>query len=316
MVLGKTKPCESASPRSSHEPIIVFDRETGAYETEAVYGEGWLRWAYGNPVGRLSVWALAKRAWFSRWYGRRMASPASRARIAPFLSRYGVDSAEFAKDPAEYASFNEFFTRALKPRSRPVDPSPRAIVFPADGRHLGFQDIDAAPGVYAKGQRLDIAALLRPALGDAPAPRGASVVISRLCPVDYHRFHFAAGGRAARPRPVPGDLFSVSPIALRRGLSYLLQNKRVVTAIEHPSLGRHWQIEIGATNVGGILQTFDPAQPVEKGDEKGIFAFGGSCVVTVFPKNRVSLAPDLLQHSADGVELRAKMGARMAESLV
>ncbi len=313
MDTGKSKPCVSVSARSSHEPITVFNRVTGRYETEAVYGEQWLRRAYGNPLGRLGVWAIAKRAWFSRWYGRRMSSPRSRRRIASFVERYGVDASEFAKLPGNFASFNDFFTRALKPESRPVDPDPRAVVFPADARHLGFQDIEAAQGIYAKGQRLDIADLMRAA--GSKAPRRAAVVISRLCPVDYHRFHFAAGGRAGKAHIVPGDLFSVSPIALRRSLDYLLNNKRLVTEIEHPVLGPHWQVEIGATNVGSIVQTYAPGNDAAKGAEKGHFAFGGSCVVTVFPQDRVTLAPDLLRHSAEGIELYARMGTSMAALL-
>ncbi|MCC5806234.1 MAG: phosphatidylserine decarboxylase [Opitutales bacterium] len=313
MDTGKNKPCESAPPRSSREPIIVFNRETGQYETEVVYGEGWLRWAYGAAPGRLSVWAIAKRAWFSRWYGLRMSTLRSRERIAPFIERYGVDAAEFAKSPGEYSSFNDFFTRSLKPECRPVDPNPRAFVFPADARHLGFQDIAAADGVYAKGQRLDIAALLGAVSGEAPGR--AAVVISRLCPVDYHRFHFAAGGFTGEARFISGDLFSVSPIALRRSLDYLLDNKRVVTEIEHPVLGRHWQVEIGATNVGSIVQTYKPGGDASKGAEKGYFAFGGSCVVTVLPAERVALAADLLRHSAEGNELYARMGTPMAALL-
>ncbi len=313
MDTGKSRPCESAPPRSSREPIIVFNRETGQYETEAVYGEKWLRRAYGNPLGRLCVWAIAKRAWFSRWYGRRMSTPRSRRRIAPFIEHYGVDASEFATPPGGFASFNDFFTRALRPDCRPVDPDPRAVIFPADARHLGFQDVEAVGGVYAKGQRLDIAALLRATSGEAP--RRASVVISRLCPVDYHRFHFAVGGLAGEARLIPGDLFSVSPIALRRSLDYLINNKRVVTEIVHPALGRHWQIEIGATNVGSIMQTYIPGNDAAKGAEKGYFAFGGSCVVTVLPADRVALAPDLLRHSAEGTELYARMGTPMAELL-
>ena len=78
------------------DPITFFNRHSGRLEQESIYGEGFLRAAYENPIGRLVVAALIKRAAFSRWYGRRMDQPASRSRIAPFIEHYHLDPAEFA----------------------------------------------------------------------------------------------------------------------------------------------------------------------------------------------------------------------------
>src|SRR5512132_944061 len=84
-----------AAPMAS-EPIQFFNRYTGVIETENVYGDRFLRWTYGNPLGRLSLHALVKRAAFSRWYGRRMDAPASRTKVAPFISTYKVNARELA----------------------------------------------------------------------------------------------------------------------------------------------------------------------------------------------------------------------------
>ncbi|MDX1680875.1 MAG: phosphatidylserine decarboxylase [Akkermansiaceae bacterium] len=292
------------------DPIIFFNRHTGEHETEQVYGEGFLRWVYGNPLGRLALHGLAKRSLFSKWYGYRMDRPTSRKRIAPFIEKYGLDSSEFLDDPDSFESFNAFFWRKLIPEARPIDSKPDSVVFPADGRHLGFQKASDIESVFIKGQRFDLAALL----GDAKLAEQYSdgaLVLSRLCPIDYHRFHFPVAGIPGPLRIINGPLFSVSPIALRQQLGYLWQNKRVVTPVATEDMGIVQCLEIGATCVGSIHQTFTPEQPVEKGAEKGYFAFGGSSTLTLFEPGTVTLAQDLLDHSAQQTELYAQMGTPM-----
>ncbi|MFP6903285.1 MAG: phosphatidylserine decarboxylase, partial [Verrucomicrobiia bacterium] len=89
------------------------------------------------------------------------------------------------------------------------------------------------------------------------------------------------------------------------------ENKRVITEIETKQLGKVLVLEIGATNVGSVNHTFVPTRPVEKGEEKGYFAFGGSATFTLFEPGRVRLAEDLLEQSAQQCELYAKVGDRM-----
>src|SRR5262245_15708068 len=143
------------------EGIEYFNRYTGRIETEDVYGQGFLRWTYGNPIGRLSLHTMVKRAFFSRWYGGRMDRPRSRKKVRPFIGRYGVDAGEFAHTPESFKTFNEFFYRKLKPGARPIDPRPDVAVFPADGRHLGFQDLSQAEGIFVKGAVFELAELLQ-----------------------------------------------------------------------------------------------------------------------------------------------------------
>jgi phosphatidylserine decarboxylase len=297
------------------EPIRYHDRQRNTLATEQVYGERWLRLAYETAAGRLAVGLLLKRAVFSRWYGRRMGRPASAARVAPFIRDYGLDAAEFARAPADFTSFNEFFCRALKPGARPIaaPDDPRVAVLPADGRHLAFPDVDAAAGFYAKGATFTLAELLGdPALGAEFA--GGAMLISRLCPVDYHRFHFPADGTPSPARLLNGWLYSVSPIALRRNLCYLVENKRLLTLLETAAFGRVALLEIGATNVGTVRQSYTPNRPVVKGAEKGWFEFGGSCVITVFAHGRIRFDADLVELSAECVETYAKMGDRLGEA--
>lgn len=294
---------------SAEGDIRYWNRERGRIETEAVYGEAFLRWAYGSPLGRFAVRVLVQRPVFSAWYGWRMDRPASARQIRPFVERYGVDPAEFARDIDDFTSFNDFFSRALKPEARPVDPAAGAVVFPADGRHLAIPDVGKATRFYAKGQHFDLAGLV----GDrdlAAGYAGGSLLISRLCPTDYHRFHFPLAGVPGAARPLPGSLRSVSPLALRRNLSILWENRRYLTRVAGSPAGDYLMLEIGATCVGRVHQTATAGTAVAKGAEKGYFAFGGSCVATVFKPGAVCFDDDLVERGAGGIEVYAKMGER------
>ena len=299
-----------AGYKTTVEPIRYFNRHTGNFQTEQVYGEGFLRWSYGNPLGAISLAAFVKRPFFSKWYGRRMDKPESAARVRPFIAQYGLDPEDFAQAPESYQSFNEFFYRKLKPTARPIDADESSVVFPADGRHLGFQRASDIAGVFVKGQKFDLSALL----GDGElAARYAdgSLILSRLCPVDYHRFHFPIAGTPGETRLIEGPLFSVNPIALRQRLTYLWTNKRAITELQTERFGTVLCLEIGATCVGTIEQTFTPGKPVAKGEEKGYFAFGGSSTLMLFEPGVVQLEADLLENSAQQIELYARIGSRM-----
>lgn len=295
-------------------PIQFFNRLTQRLETEAVYGEGPLRFVYENPLGQLALHALVKRSMFSAWYGSRMDSPASAAKIAPFIKEYGVDVSEFA-DPMEgYKSFNDFFYRKLKPAARPIVADEDAIALPADGRHLVIPDVSQCRDFLVKGIRFDITALLGDSGLSSRFEKG-SVLISRLCPTDYHRFHFPCGGIAESPRKIHGALFSVSPIALMKRPTIFWENKRYVTRMRTQGLGDVVFLEVGATCVGSVVHTSTPGQIICKGDEKGYFRFGGSCVITLFEPGRVRFSADLLEHSAAGREVYARMGDEAARCL-
>lgn len=297
----------------SAEPIRYFDRYARSLKTEQIYGEKWLRFAYENPAGRFFVWLAARRAFFSRWYGWKMRKPASALRVLPFITEYNLNVDEFAKSAFDYKTFNEFFYRALKPAARPIADGARIAVFPADGRHLAMPNVDTADGFYVKGAKFSLGELL----GDESLAikfAGGAMLISRLCPVDYHRFHFPVGGVPNEPRLINGWLYSVSPVALRRNVRYLVENKRELTLIESPEFGTVAVLEVGATNVGSITQSFVPGRTMAKGDEKGLFAFGGSCVITLFQRGRIRFDADLLSSSEQHVELYAKMGDRLGEA--
>lgn len=292
------------------DAIQFFNRYTQRVETEQIYGEQFLRWIYGTLTGRLALHAVAKRTFFSRWYGWRMDQPASRAKVAPFIQNFRVDPGEFADAPDSYRTFNEFFYRKLKPAARPIAGDARTAVFPADGRHLGFTDLSQTEGIFVKGQVFKLRELLRDHELAEQFHRGTAI-LSRLCPVDYHRYHFPVAGLATEPRIVNGWLYSVSPIALRQNIHIFTENKRAITRIESPEFGTVLMLEVGATNVGSFEYTFPPNSRVAKGAEKGYFKFGGSSTITLFEPGCVKLDADLLAHTAEHRELYARMGDRL-----
>jgi phosphatidylserine decarboxylase len=238
-----------------------------------------------------------------------MDRPSSARRVEPFVKAFGLDPSEFADpDLKSYRTFNDFFYRKLKSSARPLDPRPEMAVLPADGRHLGFPDASRVKGIFAKGQTFDIPALVADrALGERYA-RG-TVVCSRLCPVDYHRFHFPVAGVPGEPVLAKGQLYSVNPIALRRSAAYLWQNKRQRVTIDAGPFGLVTMVSVGATNVGTIIETYKPGQAVAKGDEKGYFRFGGSFVATIFEPGRIKLEDDLIHAGETAVEVYAKVGS-------
>ena len=293
------------------DEIVYFDRYQKKTCVEEIYGDRALRWTYGTLAGRITLHLLVKRALFSRWYGWRMDQPSSRRKIQPFIERYGLDTREFQLSPEEFKSFNEFFFRQLKPAARPVNPDPSVLVFPADGRHLCIPDLSQSTGLFVKGETFSLPELLR---DSALAKRYASgsLLLSRLCPVDYHRFHFPVAGTPDAARIINGPLFSVNPVALSRNIGILTANKRCITEVHTEHLGTVLLLEIGATCVGSIRQTFAPGQPAAKGSEKGYFRFGGSSTITIFEPGRVRFDPDLLEQSLRHRELYARQGDQMA----
>jgi phosphatidylserine decarboxylase len=141
--------------------------------------------------------------------------------------------------------------------------------------------------------------------------QNGAYIIVRLCPADYHRFHFPVAGTAHSAQLIPGKYYSVSPIALEKLARVYCQNKRMLTQIDSDHFGKVLMLEVGATFVGGMEQTFTPEQRVEKGEEKGYFKFGGSTVILFFQEGMIEIDGDLLKNTERGLETAVKMGMRI-----
>ncbi len=294
------------------QQIEFYNRYSSQIEIEEIYGEKWLKFIYNNSFGKFLLWLIVKRTVFSYLYGRWAKSKLSIKEIIPFIEKYKLNENEFILKSNQFTSFNDFFIRKLKPESRPIDEAVNSVIFPADGRHLGFQNINPENNFYVKDQQLDLIKLLG-SYKLADQFKNGSMVFSRLCPIDYHRFHFPYSGIVKYAKLINGPLFSVSPLALKQNLKILSENKRCLTLLEINNNFNVAIVEVGATNVGSIVQTHNSNTRIIKGDEKGYFQFGGSAIITLFPEGKIRLADDLVAHSESGREIFARMGDKLGE---
>jgi len=290
------------------QPVIFVNRATHNLDTEKIAGEFWLRWLYGNPTGEMTLEALVKRKFISDWYGKFMDKPSSVEKIAPFVKEFGINMNEVAD--TNFNSFNDFFIRKLKPSARPVDTSLMAIVSPGDGKLLAYPDISNANFII-KGVKFNLYGFLQDSTL-ANEFSGASMYILRLCPTDYHRFHFPLSAEVLYSKKIDGSYYSVSPIALREKIKLMTENKREYTVMKNSYVGKFIMAEVGATMVGSIIQTYKK-QIVCKGAEKGYFKFGGSTIVLLFKHGSVTIDKDLIENTAKGYETAVKMGEHIGE---
>ena len=293
-------------PSQEPGPIRYIDRQTGELKTEKVAGEKWLVWLYNNPVGEATLAMLVKRKFVSSLYGRMMDKPSSAEKIQPFVKEYRIDLSIAEKQ--EFNSFNDFFTRKLKKNARPVDKDSNVVVSPADGKLMAWSDVSDADFLI-KGYRFDVYSFLHDSIL-ATRYKDGSLIIIRLAPNDYHRFHFPVSGTVLPVTKIDGNYYSVNPIALREMADIFLLNKREYTVITNDRFGKVVMAEVGATMVGSIIQTY-VGNTVAKGEEKGYFKFGGSTVVLLFEPDKILIDNDLLANTQKGLETYVLMGERI-----
>ena len=286
------------------QQIEYIDRATGKKVAESVMGDSALRFAYETMLGRTLWPVLFGSRFVSAVMGRRYDSPRSRRDIPKLASIPGCQPDEAEKPVGDYASFNDFFTRRLKPGARPVGDG---VVSPADGRLMLYLSADADRPFPLKGATRSLRSVFD---GDAPAGL-YDIAVVRLAPVDYHRFHFPCDCRTPDPvRVVPGKYHSVNPIALLRYPDVYADNERQILACD-ADFGRFWLVDVGAFGVGSIMQTYSGGSH-SKGDEKGYFKFGGSTVIIVTRAGALTFDGDIVRNSAAGLETRVLCRERIA----
>ncbi|MDR2432879.1 MAG: archaetidylserine decarboxylase [Puniceicoccales bacterium] len=291
--------------------IVFFNRYTNTVEEEEIVGELWIRLAHSTAIGRLATALLFKRKLFSVLFGKFASSPASSREIEPFIERYNLKSDSFEKKVSEFTSFNDFFIRKLKPSARPISPKSNTITAPTDGRHLAYVNMKNFSPFFIKGEQLSVEDLI---VDKATAKKftNGSVLISRLSPIDYHRFHFPIACVPNKTFLIRGEYSSIHPMAMNGMIDTFLRNKKTSTLLCTKNCGNILMVEIGAICVGSIQQTFVPKKPALKGDEKGYFEFGGSTVILIFENGRVQFSDDILENTASGVETYVLMGDEVA----
>ena len=292
--------------------INYIERSTGELLEEKIPGEKYLKFLYYNPLGKLSLNLLVKRKFLSEFYGRKMDSPNSKDKIASFVENYNINMNESEKNIEDFISFNDFFYRKLKTGSRKIDYNSNVLASPSDGKILAFENINQLDEYFVKG---DIFSLKEFFQNDELAKiyEGGTFLIIRLAPVDYHRFHFPAGGTISESKLIGGRYFSVSTLAVKENIKIFLENKREYSILETEEFGKIALFEIGASMVGGIKQSYKANTFVDKGDEKGYFYFGGSTCILVFEKDKIKIDEDILKNTSNSLETKIYMGEKIGE---
>lgn len=294
--------------------IQVYNRKTNKYDTENVAGDKYIKWAYESPLGKSFVELFIKRKLFSKLYGNFCDSKLSIKKINSFIKNFNIDTNIFTDDPSDFKSFNDFFIRKLTPESRPINKDKNILISPGDGRLLAYTNIDINSLIQVKGITYSLSELLE----DNPIANeyaGGTCLVLRLCPVDYHRLHFIDNGIPEKSNIVNGNYYSVNPTALERIPKLYCQNKREWSIFHSENFGDVILMEVGATCVGSIVQTYEPNKRVSKGDEKSYFKFGGSTTILFFKENTVNIDDDILIQSSFGFETKVIMGEKIGEKI-
>ncbi|WP_285711851.1 archaetidylserine decarboxylase [Erythrobacter oryzae] len=246
--------------------------------------------------------------------------------IRRFVAAYGVNLAEAARGIGEFASFNDFFTRELKPGARPLADATKFILSPADGAVSQLGPVSGGRIIQAKGRDYSVAEILGCGPEEAARFEGGRFITIYLSPKDYHRVHMPAAGTLAQTTYIPGDLYSVNT-ATAAGVDRLFaRNERLSCRFDGPD-GHFASIMVGAMIVAGI-DTVWPNQfrthasaPVHEdfvlqgrsfaaGDEMGRF-YLGSTVVLLFEPGRVEWRSDL--NPGDPLRMGEAIAARLSD---
>lgn len=295
----------------SNAEIRIWNRGKKREEVEKVYGGQWVERLYGNRLGQFLTDQVLSGHWLSKAYGFYESSPVSRKKIEPFIRDFSIPMEEFETGP--FRCFNDFFVRRFRPGARPFAAEPWRMPAFAEARYLAFENVAKDDAFPVKGAKLTPSVLLG---GDRQAREfeGGPLLIARLCPTDYHRFHFPDSGEVQGHAVIPGALHSVNPLALRYRQEILATNERQVTFLETDHFGKVAYVEVGALCVGKIVQSHSLQGRFERGEEKGYFLFGGSTVIVLGQPGAWSPDADLLERTREGQEVFIQLGDALATS--
>jgi phosphatidylserine decarboxylase len=297
--------------------IKYFNRITGKVDVEKVYGDWFIKFLYTSFAGQ-RVGGIFTNRYFSKLYGGLQDLPNSHKKVRPFIEKFNIPIDEYepgtrpsldARD--SYRTFNEFFIRKFKLGKRNfVSESHRMPAF-AEARYVGFEAINDKSLYPVKGNFLRAKDLI----GNEQVAKifeGGPLLIARLCPVDYHRYHYPDDGKVLDHYSIPGAFDSVNPMALKFKNQIFIQNERYVSVLQTENFGRLAYIEVGAICVGKIVQSHRWNKPFTRGEEKGYFLFGGSTVIVVGEKGAWKPSQDIISNTDKGIETYLHLGLEVA----
>lgn len=292
--------------------IQYYDRYSGQIQTEKVMAGKSIEWLYSSFVGRFFLPILTKR-FISRLMGWWQSRPQSAKGIPQFISDFDIRIKDFLpeKDGQEnYSNFNAFFIRRYREGLRPFAQDQKTMPAFCEARYFGVEKVTENLRFPVKGQFLKASELLGSSKWASTFEEGP-LMIARLCPVDYHWFHFPDQGKILDSFRIPGAFHSVSPLALKHEPQVFCVNERQVTILETENFGKIAYIEVGALCVGRIVQTYR-SSTFKRGEKKGHFLFGGSTVIILGEKGAWRPADDILYYSSLKLETLLRLGVPAA----
>lgn len=312
-----------------HMGNYVVDRYTGekTFEEMSIYVRlGMHLLYYGTAEEYALHWAKTQELLKaeSEKMGKQYDDPSSVAHIEPFIKSFNLEPTlpEMKQpDPTKYATFNEFFAREIKEEARPIaDPHDDLVVSsPADCRLTAYPTIDLATKYWIKGHGFTLEKLFG-SLELAQQFDGGSLVIARLAPQDYHRWHSPVSGTITSVKEIPGAYYTVNPQAINEPgtLDVFCENRRSVMTIKRSSTGNTIAVvAVGAMLVGSIkyVPRVEVGAEVRRGECLGAFYYGGSTVIVLYPKGEVEHDADLVKNSTEhAMETLMKVGWRTGGS--
>lgn len=264
---------------------------------------GTLRFLYHNALGRFLLRVLISRP-VSKLAGAYLSSRLSKGLIQKFVRNNNIDLNDFYSD--DFRCFNDCFCRKIKKGKRPLE---EGLIAPCDGL-LSVYPINDGLVLPIKQSQYSIADLL----DDEELAKefdSGTVLVFRLCVNHYHRYSYFDDGIKGDNKFIKGRLHTVRPIALGR-YPVFVQNCREMTVMETKHFGKAVQIEVGAMLVGKIANIHGSG-PIKRGEEKGMFLYGGSTVVLLLQKDAATLPDVLYENTRQGLETPVRMGQQIGE---
>lgn len=265
-----------------------------------------LKFLYNTLFGRFILNILI-RTWASKLMGVYMNSRLSKIRIKKFIKKNNINMDEY--EVKKYKSFNDFFTRKIKEGKRKIDVDPFSFISPCDSK-LSIFDIDETKIFKIKNNYYRIEDLVADHL-DLSMFKNGYCLVFRLGVDDYHRYCYIDDGIKNENVFIKGEYHTVQPICLEH-YNFFYRNAREYTILSTNNFGKVLQVEVGALFVGRIKNK-DGIGMIKKGEEKGMFEFGGSTIVLLVNKDFVKLDQDIINNTKDGYETRVLYGQKIGE---
>jgi len=263
-----------------------------------------LSFLYNTKLGRTCLKFLVKPS-VSKISGTFLSTRVSSLMIKNFVKKTGIDMSEY--EQRKFRSYNDFFTRKVLDGKRSIDMDERAFISPCDAK-LTVYPIDNTSTFNIKDSYYTVKDLLG---GNKlyKAYENGLCLIFRLAVDDYHRYCYIDNGTKSNNTFISGELHTVQPIALDSYNIYK-RNCREYTILHTENFGDIVQIEVGALLVGKIVN-FHNEYSFKKGEEKGMFEFGGSTIVLLVKENMLNIDEELINNTEMGLETIVKYGERI-----